>query len=39
MRLGFADVGETKEVVAGYTVLWSGRKSGERREAGVDFAI
>ena len=35
----FADVGEIKEVGAGYTFLWSGRKSEERREAGVGFAI
>ena len=31
----FAEVGEIKEVGAGYTFLWSGRKSGVRREAGV----
>ena len=35
----FADVGEIKEVDAGYTFFWSGRKSEERREAGVCFAI
>ena len=35
----FADVGEIKEVGAGYTFYWSGRKSEERREAGVGFAI
>ena len=35
----FADVGEIKEVGAGYTFFWSGRKSEERREAGVGFAI
>ena len=35
----FADVGEVKEVGAGYTFFWSGRKSEKRREAGVDFAI
>ena len=34
----FADVGEIKEVGAGYT-FWSGRKSEERREAGVGCAI
>ena len=34
-----ADVGEIKEVGAGYTFFWSGRKSEERREAGVGFAI
>ena len=33
----FADVGEIKEVGAGYTFFWSGRKSEERREAGVGF--
>ena len=27
----FADVGEIKEVGAGYTFFWSGRKSEERR--------
>ena len=35
----FADVGEIKEVGAGYTFFWNGRKSEERREAGVGFAI
>ena len=35
----FADVGEIKEVGAGYTFFWSGHKSEERREAGVGFAI
>ena len=35
MRLG----SEIKEVGAGYTFFWSGRKSEERREAGVGFAI
>ena len=35
----FADVGEVKEVGAGYTFFWCGRKSEERREAGVGFAI
>ena len=35
----FADVGEIKEVGAGYTVFWSGRKSEERREARVGIAI
>ena len=35
----FADVGEIKEVGAGYTLFWSGRKSEERREVGVGFAI
>ena len=34
----FADVGEIKEIGAGYT-FWSGRKREERREAGVGFAI
>ena len=28
-----------KEVGAGYTFFWSGRMKGERREAGVGFAI
>ena len=28
-----------KEVGAGYTFFWSGRKKEERREAGVGFAI
>ena len=28
-----------KEVGAGYTFFWSGRRKGERREAGVGFAI
>ena len=35
----FPDVGEIKEVGAGYTFFLSGRKSEERREAGVGFAI
>ena len=35
----FADVGKIKEVGAGYTFFWSERKSEERREAGVGFAI
>ena len=30
-----AEVGEIKEVGAGYTFFWSRRKSEERREAGV----
>ena len=34
----FADVGEIKEVGAGYT-FWSECKSEERREAGVGCAI
>ena len=29
----FADFGEIKEVGAGYTFFWGGRKSVERREA------
>ena len=33
-----AEVGEIKEVGAGYTFFWSGRKSEERREA-IGFAI
>ena len=35
----FADIREIKEVCTGYTFFWSGRKSEERREAGVGFAI
>ena len=35
----FAEIGEIKEVGAGYTFFWSGRKNEERREAGVGFAI
>ena len=35
----FADAGEIKKVGAGYIFFWSGRKSEERREAGVGFAI
>ena len=35
----FAEIGEIKEVGAGYTFFWSGRKTEERREAGVGFAI
>ena len=35
----FAVVGEITEVGDGYTIFWSGRKSEERREAGVGFAI
>ena len=35
----FAEVGEIKEVGVGYTFFWSRRKSVERREAGVGFAI
>ena len=35
----FAEIGEIKEVGAGYTFFWSGRNSEERREAGVGFAI
>ena len=31
----FAEIGEVKEVGTGYTFFWSGRKSEERREAGV----
>ena len=34
-----AEVGEIEEVDAGYTFLWSGRKSEEGREAGVGVAI
>ena len=35
----FAEIGEIKEVGAGYIFFWSGRKSGDRCEAGVGFAI
>ena len=35
----FAEIGEIKEVGAGYTFFWSGRRSEERRESGVGFAI
>ena len=35
----FAEIGEIKEVCTGYTFFRSGRKSEERREAGVCFAI
>ena len=35
----FAEVGAIKEIGAGYTFFWSGRKSEERRKAGVGFAI
>ena len=35
----FAEIGEINEVGAGYTFFLSGRKSEERREAGVGFAI
>ena len=34
-----AEEGHLKEVGAGYTFFWSGRKKEERREAGVGFAI
>ena len=34
-----AEEGLLKEVGAGYTFIWSGRKKEERREAGVRFAI
>ena len=34
-----AEIGEIKEVSAGYTFFWSRRKTEERREAGVGFAI
>ena len=33
------EVGVIKEVGGGYTYVWSGHKSEERREAGVGFAI
>ena len=35
----YADVWEIKEVGAVYTFFWSKRKSEEKREAGVGFAI
>ena len=35
----FAKLGSIKEVSAGYTLFWSGRKSEERPEAGVGFCI
>ena len=35
----FADVGAIKEVSAGLTFLWGGRKREERRETGVGFDI
>ena len=35
----FAEEGLLKEVGAGYTFFWSGRKEKERREAGVGFTI
>ena len=35
----FAEIGEIKEVGAGSTFFWSGRKSEEKREAGVGLAI
>ena len=34
-----AEEGLLKEVGAGYTFFWSGRKKKERREEGVGFAI
>ena len=34
-----AEKGLLKEVGAGYTFFWSGRKKEKRREAGVGFAI
>ena len=34
-----AEKGLLKEVGAGYTFFWSGRKKEERRKAGVGFAI
>jgi hypothetical protein len=34
-----AEQGELRENGAGYTFFWSGRSEGERREAGVGFAI
>ena len=34
-----AEEGLLKEVGAGYTFFWSGRKKEERREAGIGFAV
>ena len=34
-----AEEGLLKDVGAGYTFFWSGRKTEERRETGVGFAI
>ena len=39
MRFGSQRLGEIKEVGAGYTFFCNGRKSEEKREAGVGFAI
>ena len=38
-EIRLAEEGLLKEVGAGYTCFWSGRKKEERREAGVGFAI
>ena len=35
----FAEVGYIKDAGTSNTFFWSGRKGGERREAGVGFAI
>ena len=35
----FSDKGQLTEIGGGYTFFWSGKKNGERREAGVGFAI
>ena len=35
----FADKGQLTETGGGYTFFWSGRRSEERRETGVGFAI
>jgi exonuclease III len=35
----FSEEGQLTEVGAGYTVFWRGRSAGERREAGVGFAV
>ena len=35
----FAEIGEIKEVGAGYTFFWSARKNEERLETGVGFVI
>ena len=34
-----SDKGQLTEIGGDYNFFWSGRKSGERREAGVGFAI
>ena len=34
-----AEEGQINEIGAGYTFFWSGKKSEERRQSGVGFAI